>query len=156
MLTLLMIFAVSCTSEAVRYKNDVAISALCEKTEQIISDTEGLVAVPESYVTNIMKIDLALFTEYAVFKQATGETIDEYGIFKVAAPDNADTAVKAVTDYVTVTQNTSMVEDYMPEEAPKLAGAEVKVMGEYVIYCILSEDTKAAVFEAIESVLAEK
>ena len=41
----------------------------------------------------------------------------------------------------------------MPEERPKLDSAEIKVVGNYVMYAILSDSDKTAAFEAFEKVL---
>lgn len=146
----------SCGSGEFTYRNDVAVADLCEAADGIIGNTAELTAVPETYVTNIMKIDISAFSEFAVIKQVNGQTIDEYGIFKLADAQGVDAALLAVNDYIKTTLSTSMVADYMPEELPKLEGAEVRGIGEYVVYCILSDDVKTDVFDAIQAALIEK
>lgn len=151
-----MIFAVSCAKAPTNYKNNVSVSHLSQKVENLLGSTSDMTVVPDTYISNIMKIDLATFEEYAVFKQMTGATVDEYGIFKVANPDNVEAAFQSVKSYVDISKNASMVAEYMPEEAPKLANAEVVAMGEYVFYFILADDVKTAAVDAIENELTEK
>ena len=43
--------------------------------------------------------------------------------------------------------------EYMPEEFPKLQNAETKTIGNYVMYAILSDSDKQAVFSAFEKTL---
>ena len=45
---------------------------------------------------------------------------------------------------------------YLVEEYPKLRDAEYKVFGRYVVYGILSEADKTALFEAVSTALIEK
>ena len=48
------------------------------------------------------------------------------------------------------------MEEYMPEEKPKLENATVKTMGRYVVYCILSDEAKDTVFTAVDNMLLGK
>jgi hypothetical protein len=43
--------------------------------------------------------------------------------------------------------------NYQPEEKPKLDGAEIKVVGDYVMYVILSDGDRAAAIGAFEKAL---
>ena len=45
------------------------------------------------------------------------------------------------------------MDEYMPEEKPKLENAEVKTVGNYVMYAILSDDGKKSAFGAFEKSL---
>ena len=61
-----------------------------------------------------------------------------------------------ITDGVLTLRLDTWMEEYMPEEKPKLQSATVKVMGRYVVYCILSEDAKTDVFGAVDNLLLGK
>ena len=58
---------------------------------------------------------------------------------------------KMIEDYLKVLQDSWM--NYQPEEKPKLDGAEIKVVGDYVMYAILSDADRATAFKAFESAL---
>jgi hypothetical protein len=48
------------------------------------------------------------------------------------------------------------MDEYMPEEKPKLEAAEVKTVGLYVIYAIVSEESRKAVFDTFTDMLTIK
>lgn len=146
----------ACGSKPIKYKNDVSLSAVAEAVTAALPNATEMVEVPETYVSAIMDIDTSNFTEFKVFKQVTGTVIDEYGIFKVTDSGYIDTAIAALNGYIEVTKNSSMISEYMAEEMPKLDAAEVKSMGEYVIFCILSEEAKTDLFAAVSDILTEK
>ena len=99
-----------------------------------------------------MKIDASSFEEFTVRINAFGANIDEYGIFKAADSSQAKEIKAAVEAYLKLRLDTWM-DEYMPEEKPKLTSAEVKTKGNYIMYCILSDSDKAAAFSAFESSL---
>ena len=156
LITAILTFAACGAEGAVTYKNDVSVSAIAEATNAALANGEEMVIVPETYVTAIMDVDTANFAEFAVYKQVVGAVIDEYGIFKVNDPEYIDTALASLNNYINLTREESMVPQYMPEEQPKFDAAEARAIGEYVVFCILSEDAKAAVFEAVSDILSEK
>ena len=143
------------SNKEIAYKNDVAVSAISEATNAALENGSEMVIVPETYVNSIMKVDTANFTEFTVCKQATGAVIDEYGIFKVKDVNCIDATLAAINDYIEVTKNSSMIVEYMPEEMPKLDTAEARAMGEYVVFCILSEEGKAQLFSTVSKMIAE-
>jgi hypothetical protein len=106
----------------------------------------------ESYLKGAMKLDPSIFSEWLVKINAYGANIDEYGIFK--APDEAGVAAvrEAAEGYLKLRRDTWM-EEYMPEEKPKLTQAEVKVCGLYVFYTIVSDDVRAQIASDLENAL---
>ncbi|MGN1003020.1 MAG: DUF4358 domain-containing protein, partial [Oscillospiraceae bacterium] len=92
--------------------------------------------------------------EYAMLINAYGVNIDEFGIFK--AGENMSAAdIKAVVDSYLQLRLDSWMDEYMPEEKPKLTSAEVKVVGNYVMYCILSDGDKTTAFAVFEDALTK-
>jgi DNA-directed RNA polymerase subunit alpha len=78
---------------------------------------------------------------------------DEIGIIKAIGDDTA--AVEAaVKDYL-AQRNEEWTGMYLVEEYPKLRDAEYRVFGRYVVYGILSESEKTALFDAVAGALAE-
>ncbi len=144
----------SCGSSA-SYANDVLVVDLCTKVDALLANPTEFALMSDDYIKGMMYVDTSKFAEHAVKLRASGANVDEYGIFK--APDNSDPNLikETVEAYLKMRVDTWMPE-YMPEEFPKMQSASVKVFGQYVIYCILDEATKANVFSAVEEALGAK
>lgn len=157
-LTITLVFiclaAVSC-SETVSYKSDIAVSELAAAADAALPEGSDMTAVPDDYIIGMMQIDVSAFEDHVVKIQASGINIDEYGIFKAPSEEAVSGIKDTVSNYLTMRLDTWM-EEYMPEEKPKLQSATVKVMGRYVVYCILSEDAKTDVFGAVDNLLLGK
>ncbi|NLO48023.1 MAG: DUF4358 domain-containing protein [Clostridiales bacterium] len=143
----------SCVKSATQYKDDVPVTQLVEAADARL-ETDALADMTESYVKGAMKMDPALFAEYVVKVNAAGANIDEYGIFKAKDASSLKAVEEEIKDYLQMRKDTWM-EEYMPLEKPKLVSAEIKTMGLYVMYAILSNDSRAVVFKEIESHLAK-
>ncbi len=154
-LAVIMIFtcltAASCGEKAPSYSAELSAAELAASADKVLTDSEKYAEVPESYINGRMGIDVADFESYII----KINVIDEYGIFKISAGGDTNAAKEAVEDYLARRVDEWMPE-YMPEEFPKVENASVKVMGQYVIYCILADDAKTDVFEAVENTLLEK
>ncbi len=133
------------------WRSDVPLSALADVVEQHL-DGGSLAAMQESYLKGAMKLDPAIFADWLVKINAYGANIDEYGIFK--APDEAGVAAvkQAAESYLQFRRDTWM-EEYMPEEKPKLTQAAVKVCGLYVIYVIVGDDVRDRILTDFENAL---
>ena len=140
----------ACAKKAA-WRTDVPLDKLAETVEKHL-DGGSLAAMQESYLKGAMKMDPAIFAQWLVKINAYGANIDEYGIFK--APDEAGVAAvkQAAEDYLKLRRDTWM-EEYMPEEKPKLTQAEVKVCGLYVIYAIVSDDVRGPILADFENAL---
>ncbi len=157
LLTSLILSLAACGGKGeVTYKTDVPVAAIGEAVNAALENGSEMVEVPETYINHIMDVDTANFEEFKVYKQVVGAVVDEYGIFKVKDTAGIDTAIAALNAYIEVNRTSSMVIEYMPEEMPKLDAAEARAMGEYVVFCILSEDSKADFFGAVSDILTEK
>ncbi|MCI8388451.1 MAG: DUF4358 domain-containing protein [Clostridiales bacterium] len=160
-ISLIIIIAVSictfasCGDKQPTYKTDVPVSELCVVVDAVIPDSNSMATMDSSYINGYMDIDVSGFEEYAVKVKASDASIDEYGIFKAPSEDKVSEITKIVDGYFKHRLDIWM-DDYLPEEKPKLKNASYKVIGRYVVYCILTDDTKAAVFNAVEDKLLEK
>lgn len=143
--------ACSNDSAKVEYKTDVAAADVAEKVTATNSGW-NFAAMNESYISGAMKIDVSEYADYIVNINALGTNVDEYGIFK--AKDEASVAAvkEDAENYLQFRLDTWM-EEYMPEEKPKLENAEVKVCGLYVMYAILDDAARADAFTAFENAL---
>ena len=150
--TLFTLCACSKGSETkVEYKTDVAVSDLSEQVSSV-NDGWNFIAMDENYISGTMKIDVSEYADYVVNINAFGTNVDEYGIFK--AKDEASVAdVKADAENYLKFRLDTWMEEYMPEEKPKLEKAEVKVCGLYVMYAIVDDTSRADAFAAFENAL---
>ena len=133
------------------WRTDEPLDTLAETVEKHL-DGGSQAAMQESYLKGAMKMDPSIFAQWLVKINAYGANIDEYGIFK--APDEAGvTAVReAAEGYLKLRRDTWM-EEYMPEEKPKLTQAEVKVCGLYVFYAIVADDVRGKIQTDLENAL---
>ena len=107
----------------------------------------------EGYISGVMNFDVSKVTEYAVYVDATGTTVDEFGIFK-AEEGLGEEVEEMLTEYLQTRLDTWM-EEYMPEEKPKVENAQIKTKGNYYIYTILGDSEKEQVFTDFDSVLSK-
>ena len=121
-----------------------AVSAALGKTDSL-TESDGM-------FLGLTKQNAEALGDHAVLINVYGTNIDEYGVFKAGSGMSAKD-LKAVADDYLSKRLSSWMEEYMPEEKPKLTNAEVRVSGDYVMYCILSDADKAAAFQAFEGVL---
>ena len=128
---------------------DVPVSELADKVSAALGKSD--MADPgANYVRGYMRRTPDEIGDYIIRKNVMGTNIDEFGIFKAGTMDAA--ALKEMIDgYLKILQDSWM--NYQPEEEPKLKGAEVKTVGDYVMYVILSDADKAAAFKAFEAAL---
>ena len=133
------------------WRTDATVEELSRAVEAYL-DGSSLAAMTEDYLRGPMKLDTSLFADWVVKINAYGANIDEYGIFQ--APDEAGAAAvrQAAEGYLQLRRDTWM-EEYMPEEKPKLTQAEGKVCGLYVIYVIVSDDARGKILTDFENAL---
>ncbi len=116
------------------------VCAAIEKTD--LADPGG------NYVKGYMRRAPEEIGEYVILKNVMGTAIDEIGIFKQGTMDNA--AIKdMINGYLKILRDSWM--NYQPEEKPKLDGADIRTVGDYTIYVILSDADKETAFKAFDS-----
>ncbi len=153
-LTLLTLIC-ACGDKPASYKDDVALATLQAAAEAKLTGTDTFVTQDSDYVEYMMEIGKTEFVEGLVRWQASGASADEYGIFKASDAEGA----KILGDLL---RNARKKRDeawnpsYDADQYPKLKNAEVKVYGNYVVFCILSDADRANVFTAIENTLLGK
>ena len=128
---------------------DVPVSDLADKVCAALGKSD--MADPgANYVRGYMRRTPEEIGDYVILKNVMGTNIDEFGIFKAGTMDAS--ALKEMIDaYIKILQDSWM--NYQPEEEPKLKGAEIKTVGDYTMYVILSDADKATAFKAFESAL---
>jgi len=141
----------ACGSKGLR--TDVPALDIAECVAKAIGKTEGLTTVDESYVTGRLQVDVSRCEEYVVRINSFGTDVDEFGIFKAKDEDSAAAVAAEVQSYLDNRLATWM-DEYMPEEKPKVENAEVRTAGVYVLYGILSDSARKAAFAALDEAIA--
>jgi len=135
-----------------KIKDDVAVSALAEKVGEKVSNLPNMMAAEDNYLQNLMLLEAGVSAEHVVMVNTAGKIAAEFGIFKGSDKANTEKIAKEVENYL-ARLDSEMAAMYIPEELPKLRGAEVKIVGNYVIYAVLDEAEKAEVFKVFEAEL---
>ncbi|MCC8155801.1 MAG: DUF4358 domain-containing protein [Oscillospiraceae bacterium] len=128
---------------------DVPVSDIADAVCEAIGKTDSMSTAPDNYIQAYFKMDTDELGEYDVRINTYGANIDEFGVFK-AGTRSVSELTEAVDDYLALRLE-SWMDEYMPEEKPKLESATVHTSGDYVIYCILSDadrETAVSAFDA--------
>ena len=113
-------------------------------------DISNLSQTPEAYVEDVMKIASDGYVIRNTLITGIGTNIDEYGIFLGKDAEQAASLKAALETYLEYRESVWM-DEYLPEEKPKLDNAEVWQQGNYVMYVILGDSDRAAVKAAFLS-----
>ena len=151
-LAALLLCALLLTACGEAKQKDVPAADLSKEVLEAIGMTDTMVETTDVVVAGYMHLDAGKFGDCAVYHNSYGTGVDEFGVFKAGALKAAEVK-SAVEDYLDMMRETSMASLYTPEELPKLDGAEVRAVGDYVMYCVLSDTDRAAAFKAFESAL---
>lgn len=156
LIAVIALAVVSCGGKAASYKTDVPVATLAEAADKVIAASSGMTGMTTEYVENSLGIAASGFEEGIVKVTASGSTMDEYGIFKASSDDTVEALKGQVETYLKTRVDTWMPGCMPEEEHSKVENASVKVIGRYVVYGILSNTEKEAVFSAVEAELLAK
>ena len=151
-LAALLLCALLLTACGESAKKDVPAADLAKDVMEAIGMSDTMEDTADVVVVGFMRLRPDQFGDCAVYHNSYGTGVDEFGIFKAGALSAAEVK-PAVEDYLKMMRETSMAALYTPEELPKLDGAEVRAVGDYVMYCVLSDADRAAAFKTFEAAL---
>lgn len=137
----------------VSYREDLSAEKLAGIMDKHLSASQ-MAVMTSGYLSGAMKMDPTLFSDYVVKVTAYGTKIDEYGVFRVPSADRAEAAKDAVESYLQLRKDNWM-EEYLPEEKPKLTNAAVKCCGLYVLYVIVSDEVRQPMLDGFENALKQ-
>lgn len=137
-----------CGSEAAQPEMSEVVSAV-----EAVVPTDNMTELDANYLKNVFKLEEGDYAECRVMTTNVGTTIDEFGIFKGADSAQAAELKTAVEEYLQFRLDSWMPE-YLPEEFPKLQGAQLWTEGDYVMYAILSDEAKTAAGDAFTACFA--
>jgi hypothetical protein len=113
-------------------------------------DISEMSQTPDAYVENVMSISSDSYSIRNTLISHVGTNINEYGIFLATDEDNAKAINEALEAYLDYRESLWM-DEYLPDEKPKLDNAEVWQQGNFVMYVILGDEDRAAVKSAFDS-----
>ena len=148
LLAAVMLAGLLCACGGSEAKN-VPVTELSSKVCEALGMTD-MTDPGANYVKGYLKHDASELGEYLIQKNVMGTSIDEFGIFK-ADKLSTDELKGMIEGYLQILVDSWM--NYQPEEKPKLDGAEIKVSGDYVMYCILGDADRDTAFGAFTDAL---
>ena len=151
-LTAILLCALLFTACGESAQKNVSAADLAKDVMEAIGMSDTMEDTADVVVVGFMRLRPDQFGDCAVYHNSYGTGVDEFGIFKAGALSAAEVKT-AVEDYLTVMRETNMAALYTPEELPKLNGAEVRAVGDYVMYCVLSDADKDTAFKTFEAAL---
>ena len=110
-----------------------AVSAAVQTT----ADNENMTDIPESYLETMLKLTADDYTQCYTRISSVGTNIDEFGVFKTDDPASMKKALEKYLEY----REMIWMDEYLPQEHPKLQNAQVWAEGNYVMYAILDTNT---------------
>lgn len=112
-----------------------------------VVDISDMMQTPDSYVSGVMLIENTDYASRCTLISSVGTSIDEYGIFLANDEDGTAELEQALEDYLDYREELWM-DEYLPDEKPKLDNAEVWCEGNYVMYAILGDAEREAAHSA--------
>jgi len=149
----LLIFALLTACGGDKVKDDVPVSDISEAMTSAIGAGDNLAVRDNNYIAHMIGLDSDSYADCIVMTNNIGTSVDEYGIFKAADSKQAKTIADTLQSYIDMAKTDSLRFSYTPEELPKVEGAKVTTVGNYVMYSILSDANRASVLTAFESIL---
>ena len=113
-------------------------------------DLSEMSQIPNAYVDSVMGIAPDGYVSRNTLISAVGTNINEDGIFLAKDAGQANTLKAALEKYLEYRESVWM-DEYLPDEKPKLDNAEVWQQGNYVMYAILGDDARQAAHAAFQS-----
>ena len=161
--------AVSCNSTKVEYKTDLSTKEIYTALAKIISTDEDLYIHTkdenEEYenAENLgpgklkyeLKLEESLISDCFICNTG-GNSCFEYGVFNASSAEKALSVKQAIDNYITACKNDSLALSYTPEDLKILEKAKCVIIGNYVVYTILSENLSEQIITRVTDMLTVK
>ncbi len=161
-LILLVVFAfstVSCDEAGqLSYRDDTACDILFENAEKKLTLAEGFEFMEKGELAVQSEPSIGGILEKlddSAFRFTGGMSFDEYAILHVAVPEDVESVKTAVEGYLKAKREDALYRSYFPGEEYKLDDAQVQVYGNYVVYGMLSEENRTALFNEVKQLLLD-
>ena len=153
---ILTLSLISCSKKD-DYRDDVPCAQITDAIKKDLSAKGGYAFFEEDQIKFIFD-DISLADEYSVLYSLLSQNIDEFGVFHADNEKDARELFDECREYIEekYEDENAFISSYAPEELPKLKDGEVKVFGNYVVFAILSENDRAALFAKVEEMLKQQ
>ncbi|MBQ7143755.1 MAG: hypothetical protein IJR65_01190 [Oscillospiraceae bacterium] len=133
-------------------RNDVPAADVASAVRSALGMDDSLVSMDGTFLGLVGKSADEIGEHEILVCNST--TIDELGVLRAGTMSAKDLEALAKDYLASYTEKRwPMVELYNPDEEPKLTEAEVVVLGDYVMYMILSEADRGVATEAFKKAL---
>ncbi len=146
---LLLLVCMLCACSSGNAAKDPDIQTVADKIGAAM-DISEMSLTPDAYVEDVMNIASDGYVSRNTLISHIGTNINEYGIFLGKDSEQAKSLKAALETYLQYRESVWM-DEYLPDEKPKLDNAEVWQQGNYVVYVILGDSDRAAVKAAFQS-----
>lgn len=154
LITLLLTLA-ACNSTG-SYRNDLDTDAIINSLTVKVPIEDGYYEADDDYVDFYFPASDHIIDDSEIMFARASTNKNQIGVFKAEA-GKVEELKKLCEDYIKTTQERWVAQaDYTPAEHPKIAEAEVRVYGNYVIYAMLLEADREIVFAEAEKLLSNK
>ena len=143
-----------CSCSRAEIKDDVRCADIGSRIRDVLADGIDYLEFGDTHKSFYFE-DTDDYDDCYIVYSSDVNDINEFGIFHSPNADRAEDVYGDCIEYVEGLQKDSrdFIASYAPEELPKLDGAQVRRLGNYVIYTILPTDKSDAVFQEIENTL---
>ena len=154
LLLCLPLLLASC-GRTVRYRDGLAAGPLMEGALEAMQDSKEYTQTDGTHFAKYFALPDTV-KEVDVRYSTDAGSIDEIGILHVT-DNTAPRTAELIESYLSQSyeENHTFYDSYVPSETPKLRDAEVKIFGNYVVYAILDEPARKAVFDNVKAQLTE-
>ncbi len=146
---LTMLVCMLCACGSGNNAKDPDIQTVADKVGAAM-DISEMSLTPDAYVEDVMNIASDGYVSRCTLISHIGTNINEYGIFLGKDSEQAASLKSALETYLEYRESVWM-DEYLPDEKPKLDNAEIWQQGNYVVYVILGDSDRAAVKAAFQS-----
>ncbi len=152
--TALILFSFgSCNSKRISYSDEYPCDELSEKALDSFDSQTSYTTADEMFLTDYFKTPSYVTDSVIRFASDSGN-LNEIGIFHTT-DGNATPMADLLKAYLlqSYERNHAWYASYIPAETPKLRDAEIRIYGNYVVYAILSKDSKNLLFRSLDDQL---
>lgn len=151
----LFVCVVACSSTT--YRDDVAAETLSHAALAALGDVDAYMDGTADYFAFYFEGNegAELVTECKLMFHREETNVNELGVLRVASEQDAQDVAELASAYLSDQTDylRSFAANYSPADMDKIDNADVMVLGNYVIYYILSPTDEQAVLDAVRAVL---
>ncbi len=152
-ITVLFCLLILCGCSKKELMDGVSCDELGEGISESLSDGQEYMSFEDAQ--RDLYFDKASYDDFYHVYSVDTNNINEIGVFHAKDAKSAKVLTENCQSYIDDMRDGSraFIASYAPEELPKLDGARVKCIGNYVIYTVLPEDSARGVLDDIQSML---